>query len=286
MAEFGACHSDADIMASLHEFLIKAIVCELETTSCDNLILSGGCALNIKMNSAIRNSGLFKTIWVPPFPNDSGSAIGCAKYPEFVAGNHALKWDVYSGPRIKVGRIDSSVIQRKCSVSELAHIIYSINGFVVVLHKRAELGPRALGHRSLFARADHEGNKSLLNAAKGREEWRPVAPICLLEDAKEIFDPGIEDKYMLFDHKVRPEELGQFPAIEHMDGTARLQTVDIDDSPFVFELLTEYKKLSGTGMLCNTSANFAGNGFFPDVVSALEWGAKLVWSNNILYINT
>jgi carbamoyltransferase len=126
--------------------------------------------------------------------------------------------------------------------------------------------------------------KRVLNYIKNREDYRPVAPICLEEDAKDIFAPGSKDPYMLFDHIVRPKWKDRIPAVCHLDGTARLQTVNEAENPVLYRLLIEYKRLSGTPLLCNTSANYSGKGFFPDLSSAMKWGkVNYVWCDNALY---
>ena len=141
-----------------------------------------------------------------------------------------------------------------------------------------------MGNRSIFAPAGTREIKDTLNRIKGREFYRPVAPICLEEGAKEIFDPRTPDPYMLFDHVVRDGWADRIPAIVHIDGTARLQTVNKQQNAVVHELLSEYKKLTGIPLLCNTSANFPGCGFFPDVKSATEWGGtKYFWSAGRLF---
>lgn len=174
--------------------------------------------------------------------------------------------------------------QSPCSLKELAFLLHVSNEPVVFLNDAAELGPRALGNRSIIAQATSEKMKDLLNRVKRREPFRPVAPLCLEEDAPGIFDPGCQDPYMLFDHKVREEWKAALPAICHIDGTARLQTVNRMNNSVVFDLLQEYKKMSGFPLLCNTSANFNGSGFFPDVYSATRWGQlNYVWSNNLLF---
>jgi carbamoyltransferase len=155
---------------------------------------------------------------------------------------------------------------------------------VVLLHGRAELGPRALGGRSIIAPAADPAMKQRLNDIKKREHYRPVAPICLAEHAPGIFSPGTPDPYMLFDHEIRPDWRDQIPAVIHLDGTARLQTVGPSDDPMLRELLAVYHDLSGIPVLCNTSANLHGSGFFPDVASALNWGkVRYVWTGGILH---
>jgi carbamoyltransferase len=118
---------------------------------------------------------------------------------------------------------------------------------------------------------------------KGRESYRPVAPICPEESAPSVFSPGSPDPYMLFEHQVRPEWRTRVPAIVHVDGSARLQTVS-QANPVMYELLTAYRKRTGVPVLCNTSANFSGSGFFPDVDSVFRWGRiRYVWSAGTLF---
>jgi carbamoyltransferase len=169
-------------------------------------------------------------------------------------------------------------------VEQLAALLHERDAVVVFLRGRAELGPRALGHRSLLAPAVNRRMKAHLNQIKGREDYRPVAPICLEEAAPQLFEPGTPDPYMLFDHKVRPGWAERVPAIVHEDGTARLQTVSRRDSALLHRLLTAYRHLSGIPLLCNTSANHPGRGFFPDVRSAADWGhTDYVWCDDVLY---
>jgi carbamoyltransferase len=131
--------------------------------------------------------------------------------------------------------------------------------------------------------------KEELNRAKRREAYRPVSPICLEDQAEAIFEPGTADPYMLFDHRVRPEWEQRIPAVIHLDGSARLQTMSEEYNPTVTRLLKAYHKLSGVPMLCNTSANYNGTGFFPDVASATAWGSQnevyYVWFDGTLYAN-
>lgn len=154
-----------------------------------------------------------------------------------------------------------------------------------MLSGRAELGPRALGNRSILAPATDPDMKDRLNQMKGRESYRPIAPICLESSAPEIFDPGTPDPYMLFEHKVRGDWARRIPAIIHLDGTARLQTIEHGGCQAA-RILSEYELLSGIPVLCNTSANFNGCGFFPDVASAAKWGkTKYIWANGTMFLN-
>jgi len=283
--------SDDDILASFHVFLERLLVDKLAKKLArlrrpsSNLCIAGGCGLNIKWNSAIRASGLFKAVHVPPFPNDAGSAIGaacCAMIRE--SRRCTLDWSVYGGPKIIANTPAPGWSSRVCPIGELARILHESGKPVVFLQGKAELGPRALGNRSILAAATSAAMKDELNRIKQREDYRPVSPICLEARAASIFDPGTPDPWMLFDHRVRGDWVGRIPAVRHLDGTARLQTVNHDENPVVASLLDEYEKLSGIPLLCNTSANHRGRGFFPDVRSATEWaGTSRVWCEGILY---
>ncbi len=286
-------YPDPDILHSFHVYLEELLVQKLEKkvkrsgSRSRNLCLTGGCALNIKWNSAIRGSGLFDHVYTPPFPNDSGSALGAACCA-MVGGTQrfALDWSVYSGPEIvhHHNTMENGWTPGDCSLKALAKLLHETNEPVVFLNGRAELGPRALGNRSILAAAVSPGMKDILNNVKKREDYRPVSPICLEDRAPEIFAPGTKDPYMLFDHMIRKEWKDRVPAVLHLDGTARLQTVSHEENAVVSTLLKEYEKLSGIPLLCNTSANFKGCGFFPDALSAMRWNqVNYVWVDNTLY---
>jgi carbamoyltransferase len=229
--------------------------------------------------------GLFGKVYVPPFPNDSGSAIGMACTAMLnTAGKNSLAWSVYSGPKAGGNQAAPGWQESSCTIPELARLLYNTKEPVIVLHGRAELGPRALGNRSILADPTSPEMKDVLNLVKEREPYRPVSPICLEHKTAGIFEPGIRDPFMLFDHHVKKEWLAKIPAVCHLDGTARLQTVNEQENVVIFSLLTEYDKLCGIPLLCNTSANYKNAGFFPDVTSASQWGrVNYVWCEGSLY---
>lgn len=283
--------SAPDMLASIHTFLGRTLVSRLldrierDGRRTANLCLVGGCALNIRWNRDIRASGVADRMWVPPFPNDAGSALGTACCHMLKNGGpNYLDWNVYAGPSLVPGAILDGWSGRQCSIPDLATWLHATGEPVLFLDGRAELGPRALGHRSILAAAVDPAMKDRLNQIKGRESYRPVAPICLEHRAPDVFSPGTPDPYMLFDHEVRDAWSSRVPAIRHLDGSARLQTVNQGDDPKMFELLTSYEALSGIPLLCNTSANRKGCGFFPDLRSAMDWGhIPALWSDGVLY---
>jgi carbamoyltransferase len=289
-----------DGLASIHEFMGSAMVAGLEQrlsgdlsargqSSSTRLVMTGGCALNIKWNSRVRALPAVDQLWVPPFPNDAGAAIGTACCHMMTHSSKvALDWNVYSGPAFDATTGGpSDWVPARCSIQDLARLIHEGGQPVLLLHGRAELGPRALGHRSIIAPAVDPAMKVALNNIKGREDYRPVAPICIQDRAPEVFDPGTPDPYMLFDHQVRSEWHRRIPAVCHLDGSARLQTVSPADDPVLHQLLVEYDRLSGVPVLCNTSANLSGSGFFPDLGSAMRWAkVPAIWSDGTLWSTT
>jgi carbamoyltransferase len=145
------------------------------------------------------------------------------------------------------------------------------NGVVARFQGRSEYGPRALGHRSLLAHPGHEANLERLNDVKGREQFRPVAPMVLADRADRIFGRGpLPSPYMLFVHDVDPAWRDRIPAVVHVDGTARVQTVDADDKPLVARMLQRFEALTGLPVVVNTSLNTAGRPMVDDPRDALE----------------
>jgi carbamoyltransferase len=284
----GKSYKDENVLTSFHFFLGDLLLNKLKQFEGENICISGGAALNIKWNSSIRNSKLFKDVWVPPFPNDSGSAIGAGlcslHYHNIVNDECHFSWDIYSGPKLKKSNIPNGWTEMPFTIKMLARLLAETDEPILFINGNSELGPRALGNRSILCSPHTLGNKDRLNYLKMREYYRPVAPICLEEYGPDIFDPGSPDPYMLFEHRVRENWREKIPVVTHFDNTARLQTIDKTSNPIMYLLLHEFYLITGTPLLCNTSANFKGCGFFPDLASAMDWGQiKYVWSEGILY---
>ena len=280
----------ADMIATFQYFVEQRLVAALAAMirrsgfRTRNICFAGGCALNIHWNAAIRAAELFDEVWVPPFPNDAGSAIGTACAELLANGISTVDWSVYAGPKLTEPSPRPGWTSRTCSPEDLGLLLHTTGDPVVVLTERAELGPRALGNRSILAAPVSNDMARRLNAVKDREPYRPVAPLCLERRAPEVFSPGTPDRYMLFVHEVRDEWRAKVPAVVHVDGTARLQTVPEDQPWAITRILTAYERASGIPVLCNTSANLNGRGFFPDVASAMDWGRlPRIWSDGVLY---
>jgi carbamoyltransferase len=175
------------------------------------------------------------------------------------------------------GQIESALktarlpYDRPADIAETVAIELSQDGIVAWFEGRSEFGPRALGHRSLLAHPGSAANLTRLNDVKGREQFRPVAPMVLAERAADLFSRGpIPSPYMLFVHDVAPEWRDRIPAVVHVDGTARIQTVSADAEPLVARMLRRFEQLTDLPVVVNTSLNTAGRPMVDTIRDALE----------------
>lgn len=289
LGECGKLHNDEDIVASIQKALGEELVRGAMALAPRGLplILSGGAFLNIGWNAMLRASGHFASVWAPPGVNDSGSAIGAIACELWHRTNHCfIDWSVYSGPLLH-GNARRGWVMEKMTVDKVAEHLAS-DQFVLSLRGRAEIGPRALGHRSLLCHPAFSENRNRANKMKGREHFRPLAPVCLEERASDVFYPGTPDALMLFEHRVRDAWSNRIGAAVHTDGSARLQTVNCKQDSFLYMLLKKFESLTGLPLLCNTSANLPGRGFFPTLEDAMEWaegaGVSVVVTDEAIYL--
>lgn len=228
------------------------------------LLIAGGCGLNCDWNSKWMDSGLFSHVFVPPVANDSGSAIGTAIDAQFhLTGNLKIEWDVYAGlpfrDDVAFKRDAYDVLGRDDAL--VADLL--ANDFVLGwAHGRYEIGPRALGNRSILAAPFSHDTRVRLNAIKQREQFRPIAPVCLREEAARWFECHVDSPHMLFTFRANTDQLR---AVTHVNGTARLQTVTEHSNRELHALLSAFRAKTGYGVLCNTSLNFKGKGFINDI---------------------
>ena len=260
-----------DFMATLQDeaeiYMLETIGALVKRTGRRNLCLAGGCALNVQINQRLLDEKVIDAIHIPPACSDCGNAIGSGLYYwHHVLDNPFVpqKWHTpYLGDEV-IGRDnlpeDPDVENQKFSVPEMlyAHVAEKLAEGKIVgwAQGRAEIGPRALGNRSILADPRSPTMKDDINAkVKHRDYWRPFAPVCLAEHAQEWFDTDIEHPYMLMAPQVRPEKRELIPAVTHVDGTGRLQTVTKDQNPKLYLLLKQFYKRTGVPILLNTSLN-------------------------------
>jgi hydroxymethyl cephem carbamoyltransferase len=248
------------------------------------LLISGGCGLNGEWNRRWRDTGLFTDIFVPPCANDSGSAIGSAADAQWqLTGNAKLDWDVYRGqafiddmhhatapslgPFVRASAPTPTSAAPHDDVDAIAATLQrgQVLGWV---SGRAEIGPRALGNRSILAAPFDTAMRARLNGIKRREPFRPIAPVCLEDDAHQLFDLGRPSPHMLYVSRARSSALG---AVTHVDGSARVQTVNAGQHPALHRLLRAFRERTGFGVLCNTSLNFQGAGFINRTSDLLRY---------------
>ncbi len=273
-------HADltASVQRCLEDVLLALTIQLHDYTGHTDLALAGGIALNCVANTRLHAEGPFERIWVQPAAGDAGTALGAALQLAADFGERCLPmagadlgrgWsdaqveDVLKAAKIRYERPDDVAVTVAEALAD--------DRIVAWFQGRSEFGPRALGHRSLLAHPGHKANLERLNDVKGREQFRPVAPMVLAERAGEVFSRGpLPSPYMLFVHDVAPQWRDRIPAVTHVDGTARVQTVDSAQEPLVARMLTEFERRTGLPAVVNTSLNTAGRPMVDSPRDALE----------------
>ena len=278
--EFTGAHADlaCTVQRRLEEILLDLARWLHARTGDRDLVMAGGVALNCVANSRIWREGPFERVWVQPAAGDAGTALGAAMHVAHALGDEVAPmgtaalgrgWDGDAlAARLRTAGV---AFEEPEDVADAVAEALAANQVVAWFQGRSEYGPRALGHRSLLADPRHPANLEKLNDIKGREQFRPVAPMVLAERAREIFDGGpIPSPYMLFTHGVRPGWAARIPAVVHVDGTARIQTVDRDEEPLMARVLDGFEARTGVPVVVNTSLNTAGRPMVDDPRDALE----------------
>lgn len=243
-----------------------------ETTGASNLTIAGGVALNCVANGRVAREAGFENVWIQPAAGDDGIAIGCAYYGwleilkqrrSFVM-EHSYVGKVYPDQDIEKAtqkflvKIQTRTARSDDICRDTAKLLAD-QKVIGWFQGGSEFGPRALGNRSLLADPREAEMKDILNSrVKHRQPFRPFAPIVLAERVREIFEGEEDSPFMLIAKSVRPEWRDRIPAIVHVDGTARVQTVRAETNPVLYRLLKEFEALTGVPVLINTSFNIKG----------------------------
>jgi carbamoyltransferase len=271
----------ADLAAAV-QMRLEEVVIDLATwlhrrTGERAITMAGGVALNCVANARLAAEGPFDHVWVQPAAGDAGTALGGA-----LAVAHELGDDVapLRGADLGSGWSDDELEEairtaglpytRPRDIAAAVARRLAEGDVVGWFEGRSEYGPRALGHRSLLVDPRDPANLQRMNDIKGRESFRPVAPMVSLARAGEVFEGVLPSPYMLFVHRVRPEWRDRIAAAVHVDGTARAQTIDPADEPVMARLLDEFGALTGVPVLINTSFNTAGRPIVDHPREALE----------------
>jgi carbamoyltransferase len=275
-----------DIAASLQKFtedtLIKTANTLYKETGSNNLCLAGGLFLNCVANHKILEETPFKNVFIQPAAGDSGGALGVAAYiNNAVCGNKRgyVMYDAGLGPEYDPAGIKRMLARRGLDFKELdypelaKYVAGNIarNNIVGWFQGKAEFGPRALGNRSILANPRNPDMKDILNSrVKNRESFRPYAPAVLEEKAGEYFFLRDSSPFMLLAPQVREDKRKLIPAVTHVDGTARVQTVNKDVNPGFWQLIKEFEILTGIPVLINTSFNLRGEPIVNSPEEALD----------------
>ena len=268
-----------DCAATLQHIFNEAILNKLHTLQekyrCDCLYYSGGCALNIVANTKIIESGLFKDVFIAPCCNDSGLSIGAATFLEMKKGNSIKPHDPYL---CNVGLTTTQYKIDYSSIEAVADLIMK-QGVVGICNGPAEIGPRALGNRSLIALANSKALAAKISMDVKRREWyRPVAPIMLKTNAELVTNQKVSSlaRYMLQDFIIKEEYRPQMAGVVHTNNSARIQTIANEaENPFMFHLLTLLQKKYGIIALINTSFNAQGEPIVHTAEQALQSARKM-----------
>ncbi|HZU35558.1 MAG TPA: carbamoyltransferase C-terminal domain-containing protein [Gemmataceae bacterium] len=239
-----------------------------QATGEDNLCMAGGVALNCVMNARLRDRGPFREIWVQPAAGDAGTALGAALWIDAKQrGTDERAWvmdHAFLGPAYEDEEIEQFLRWTKVPYRRMSNVAEEVTDLLVQdkvigwFQGRMEFGPRALGARSIIASPIHAEMQARLNEIKDREDFRPVAPVVLEEEAKNWFVGARVSPFMLFVFDVPPEKADRIPAVRHVDGTARIQTINRQQNAVYYDLLKAFQARTGVPVLINTSFNTRG----------------------------
>lgn len=251
-----------------------------KTTGADNLCMAGGVALNCVMNARLRDQSPFKHIWVQPAAGDAGTALGAAlwldaKERQSVERSYTME-HAFLGPSYSDDEIEEFLrwsklpYRRLTTIAEETADILAQDKVIGWFQGRMEFGPRALGGRSILASPIHASMQAKLNEIKDREDFRPVAPVVLEEEAANWFANAGVSPFMLFVYDVLPEKAEKIPAVRHVDGTARIQTINSQQNPLYYDLIKAFQARTGVPVLVNTSFNTRGKPIVCSPRDAIE----------------
>ena len=289
----------------LEDILLKMVNHVYEKFKMKNLCLGGGVALNGVANYRILKESSFDNVHIPPSPGDGGSAVGCAQYLYYIHHNNqrivekdmgkTIRENVYVGTSYYDEKITEFLDSKKISYEKLERIellkktaqLIADGNIVGWYQGKMEWGPRALGCRSILADPRKAEMKDILNEKiKHRESFRPFAPSILEEYVSEYFEIDRSSPYMLIVVPVKKPE--KIPAVTHVDGTARLQTVNKDANPLYYDLISEFYKITGIPVIINTSMNVMGEPIVNTPEQAYQMIVKtdmdcIAMGNNLIY---
>lgn len=274
------------LQLALEETALKIVHWLHDTTGTENLVMAGGVALNCVMNARIRDEGPFQNIWIQPAAGDAGTALGAALLVDSQqrGGRGAYRMQhAFLGPDYSEQEIEDFLrwsklpYHRAENVAEEAAGLLAQDKIIGWFQGRMEFGPRALGARSILASPIQAEMQDRLNDIKDREDFRPVAPVVIEEEANAWFKDADYSPFMLFVYDVRDEKQDKIPAVRHVDGTARIQTINRAQNAPYYDLLRAFQQRTGVPVLVNTSFNTRGEPIVCSPRDAVEcfWTSPL-----------
>jgi len=282
--DFDIAHS---LQRALEDTVLQMVRWLHAQTGMRRLAMAGGVALNCVMNARVREQGPFERVWVQPASGDAGTALGAALWVDYVErGAPDKRWHMdhaYLGPSYGDDDIERFLkwsklpYRRLDNVAEEAARLLAEQRIIGWFQGRMEFGPRALGARSILASPLEAGMQARLNELKDREDFRPVAPVVMQEHAAEWFPGADVAPFMLFVFPVAPDKEKLIPAVRHVDGTARVQTVSREQHALYYDLLAAFHRRTGVPVLVNTSFNTRGEPMVCSPRDAVEsfWTSPL-----------
>jgi carbamoyltransferase len=275
------------LQTQVQDHVAEEILDMLKQTNQKKLCLSGGFFLNCVSNyNLLKKLPKDVEIYVEPISSDAGTAIGAAKLAYYIeAQSNEIKKQnhIYYGPKYNYTKNDliNEKIIEDITAADVAKIISEKN-IVAIYQGSSEAGPRALGNRSILYDPRDPNGKDHVNTVKNREWYRPFAGSVLKENAKEWFDLVSlnESKFMMFAVDVLEDKKDLIPAITHVDGTCRVQTVAIEDNPNFYDLINEFYKITNVPILFNTSFNLAGD----TIVETLDDALWTLHNSDIMFL--
>ena len=275
------------LQAALEETVLELGQWLYRETKNDRLCMAGGVALNCVMNARLRDRGPFKEIWVQPAAGDAGTALGAALWVDArERKDNARHWRMdhaFLGPSFNDEEIFAFIRWSKLPYRKLTDVaqetaaVLAQDKVIGWFQGRMEFGPRALGARSILASPIHAQMQARLNDIKDREDFRPVAPVVLEEEAQNWFAGARVSPFMLFVFDVLPDKADKIPAVRHVDGTARVQTIRREQNPAYYDLISAFHRRTGVPVLINTSFNTRGEPIVCTPRDAIEsfWTSPL-----------
>jgi len=269
---------------------ILLFLCQVlkERTESNNLVISGGVGLNCSANGRIVRSGIFNNVFIFPAANDAGVALGSSLkvYYEKAKYDPCEITDVYLGPSFSNDTVEQILKRDKISYTYVKKIeqktaeLLADGGIIGWFQGRMEVGPRALGNRSILADPRSIKNRDLVNSVKNRESWRPLSPSIIEGFENQYFENPSMSRFMLMSYIVKKEASNKIPAVVHFDKTARPQIVSKLDNKRYHKLITEFYKITDVPVLLNTSFNDRGK----PIVCTPEDALKMFYSSPLDYL--